>query len=175
MPALKLDTRPTRVRGAIRRRVFQTALTAAPSVSHVRLEQLVPRLDPLDLEPRPANEFGWLSREVAPVGNPPLHRLEAPLPAGNRPVRGQAVLEKVEAAARPQDPAHLRQRRHHVGDRAEREREQGTVAAGIAQGNRLAVQPDMVNFHVGGGDAPLGDATGGRRRLHRVHPRDLGR
>lgn len=91
-------------------------------------------LDVFDVEPGGSDEGRGVAGEVAPVGEPFLRRLQAPLPGGDRRLRRQSVFEEVEAPAGPQHTSDLGQRLLDTGDRAEGEGRQGAVAAAVVEG-----------------------------------------
>ena len=109
---------------------------------------------------------------MAAVGDPPLQGLDPVLEGRHPGVRGQAVLEEVEATAGPEHPADLGQRRLHVGDRAQGERAQRGVAAGVVEGERLPVEADLLHRDRRGTDPAGRHPEGRRRRLHGQDPLD---
>ena len=89
-----------------------------------------------DREPRAGDEIGDRAGEVASAEQALLDRLEAVLPAPDRLVGGESVLEEVERPARLEHPADLAQGGGDVGNGAQGERGQGGVAAVVGQGER---------------------------------------
>ena len=82
------------------------------------------------------------------------------------------MLKEMEAASRSEHSAKLGQHLGGIGDRAQRERGQGGVAAGVVERDRLPVEPDVVHGYSAGLD-PLGgeppshrDRFDGQHRLH---------
>lgn len=78
----------------------------------------------------------------------------------------------MEAASRSEHSAKLGQHLGGIGDRAQRERGQGGVAAGVVERDRLTVEPDVVDGYPAdldplGGEPPSHrDRFDGQHRLH---------
>ena len=84
---------------------------------------------------------------MAPIGQPLLQGFDPALERGNPGVRGQAVLEEVEAAAWAQHPSNLGERCGWVGNGAERERAQRAITAGVVEGDRLPIESDLFDWN----------------------------
>jgi hypothetical protein len=108
---------------------------------------------------------------MAAAEQPLLHRLEAMLPAAHPLVRGEAVLDEVQRAARLEDAAYLRQRGCDLRDRAERPGTQGGVEAVVLEWQRLAVQAGPLHADVGHSQAFLGQLPANVRGLDCCDPR----
>ena len=82
---------------------------------------------------------------MAPTGNATLPRIKSTLPDRHTRVLSQAVLEKVERAARMHHSPQFRQGKSSIGNRAQRERREGAVTAGVIEWDGLAVEADMLD------------------------------
>src|SRR6476661_6310622 len=129
--------------------------------SHHRGRRGVLALDRLEDEARLLHEPVDRAGEVAAGEGPLLERLEAVLPAPHPLVGGEAVLEEVQATARPEHPPHLGERSREVGDGAQGQRGQHRVGARVLEAERLAVEvaPDD-------GDEAAGAAVGAEVPCH---------
>jgi hypothetical protein len=82
---------------------------------------------------------------MTPVGQTTLPRIDSTLPAGDTRVGSKTVLEKVERTAGTQYTAQFGEGAAGIGDRAQGERRQGCVTAGIAEGDGLAVKTHVLD------------------------------
>lgn len=101
---------------------------------------------------------------MAPTGDATLPRIKSTLPDRHTRVLSQTVLEKVERAARTHHSTQFREGKSSIGNRAQRERREGGITAGVTEGDGLAVEADMLD-----GDRRGGNSAGGQS------PSDLGR
>src|SRR6266542_6255899 len=109
--------------------------------AELRSALLVERVEFGDLEARRRQQVDDRAGEVAPAEHALLEWLQPSLPALYRLVRGQAVLDEVQRAARLEHPTELTQGGRNVRDRAQRPRRNGGVEAGVGERQGLAVQP----------------------------------
>src|SRR5262245_8124514 len=108
--------------------------------NELRRAVLVEDIELSDLEARATNQVRDLTGQVTASEDTLLDRLEAMLPPANPLVRGQAVLDEAQRAARLEHAPNLRQRPLDVGDGAHRPGREGGVEAVVLERKRLPVE-----------------------------------
>lgn len=83
------------------------------------------------------------------------------------------MLEEVETATRTHHTSQFSECRSHVGNRAQRERAQGTVTGVVGERDLLPVETDVFHPHTAGDDARFGQSAGDVGRLDGVHDVDF--
>ena len=111
---------------------------------------------------------------MAPAGDTLLNRFDAPLPCCDSGVWRSAVFEEVERSTWPEDTPDLGEGSFDVGNRAQREGAERSIACVGVEWNGRAVEPDVLDTRRGGGDPRFGESSGDARRFDGVDEGDLG-
>src|SRR5258708_30400347 len=111
----------------------------APEVIRSRFwkSSQVSRLHLFDPESSLFDECGNITCHVAAFKGPLKERLRPFLPASHADIRRESIFKEQELASRPQDMANPSNGACHAGDRAQRERADDRIHAGLWQGDSL--------------------------------------
>ncbi len=104
---------------------------------------------------------------MAPIGEATLPWLKSTLPDHHIRVGSKTVLKKVKRTAGTYHSAQLGEGKPSIGNRAQCKGREGGITAGIAEGDRLTVETDMLDRDRRRGNSTLGQSPSHLGRFDR--------